>query len=98
MVGRKFKVILFALIAAVAVVVDLVSCVLGLRRIRGNGPSGVPVIGLLLFCGASAVGYLNGTYSSDILITMLKWYAVFHFLANFGLHLIVEVVLRLFGR
>ena len=42
-------------IISLAVVADVASFVLGLRRLRGNGPSGVPVLGSIIVCVAACL-------------------------------------------
>lgn len=42
-------------VIGVGVLLDIASLVLGLRRLRGDGPSGVPIYGLILYVTGVAV-------------------------------------------
>jgi len=76
----------------------LFNFVLGIRRLRGDGQSGVPLIGMLLFGIAIGIGWATGTITAEFAVDKLKWYAVFHFCANFGALFILDLTLRAIGK
>lgn len=90
--------ILGIILIVVALFVDLASFALGVRRLRGDGPSGVPIIGLLAFAGGALAIYKSGSIGWDQAITYAKWYILVHIMLQFGLLFMVDVLLRILHR
>mgnify|MGYP006159851433 CR=1 FL=1 len=86
------------MLITVALLVDLVSFALGMRRLRGDGASGVPVIGLITFAAGALTVYWSGRIRWDAMIRYIKWYAVVHVALQFGLLLILHSLLRLWEK
>lgn len=90
--------VIVATIAIAAILFDLLNFALGVRRLRGDGPSGVPLIGMLLFGIAIGIGWATSMMTTEFAVDKLKWYAVFHFCANFGGLFILDLTLRALGK
>ena len=86
------------ILCSLAIVIDTANFALGLRRLRSSGPSGVPLVGLILFTVSIVAGWAGGIVSSDSSWHLVQWYAVFHFAANFGLLLLIHLMLRAVSR
>ena len=82
----------------VALLVDLASFALGVRRLRGNGASGVPVIGLVAFAAGAFAVYRSGSISWNAMSVYVKSYLLVHFALQFGLLLVVHWLLRLWEK
>ena len=90
--------ILVVVLAIGAISVDLFNLGLGMRRLRGHGPSGIPLVGMVLFAVAMGAGWISGHISVESAFYKLKWYALFHFITNFGVLLIFDLALRAFRK
>jgi hypothetical protein len=78
--------------------IDVLSFRLGLRRLRGDGASGVPVVGLgLCWCGLAMLCFVNVLGQPDALL-FGKWYLAVHLLLNYGILFVADAVLRLRGK
>jgi hypothetical protein len=95
--ASRMNVLVF-LMVALAVIIDITSLVLGVRRLRGNGPSGTPLVGLLVFGIAIGIGYVQGLIAGDLAQQAVIGYAIFHLAANFGILLILHWLLKLLGK
>ncbi len=82
----------------VALLVDLASFALGVRRLRGNGASGVPVIGLVAFAAGAFGVYRSGSISWNEMTVYVKSYLLVHLALQFGLLLVLHWLLRLWER
>jgi hypothetical protein len=78
--------------------VDMLNFCLGARRLRGNGPSGVPVVGLGLFWSGVAILHFSNHIAQPDALSFGKWYLLAHLLANYGLLYLADAVLRLRGK
>ena len=78
--------------------IDVLNLYLGFRRLRGNGPSGLPVLGLALFWSGLAILFFTDVITNSDALTFGKWYLAAHLLANYGLLFLADSVLRLRGK
>lgn len=75
--------------------VDLLNLRLGISRLRGNGPSGIPLAGLAFCCaGLTILCFASVLAESDALV-IGKSYLVIHLLLNYGFLFSADAVLRL---
>ena len=91
--------ILFATVLLVAGFgIDMLNLYLGARRLRSNGPSGIPVVGLGLFWSGLALLHFSNVLPRPDALLFGKWYLLAHLLANYGLLYLADAVLRLRGK
>lgn len=86
------------LLLALGLLTDILNLYFGSRRLRGDGPSGLPIIGLSSFwSGLAVLRYFDGA-SPQATLTVGKWYLAAHLMLNYGILLVVDVVLRVRGK
>ena len=78
--------------------IDIGTFYLGMRRLRGDGPSGVPVVGFVVVASGLAVLCIGDAFTQAEVLGLAKVYGLIHIMLNFGILLIADVVLRIFGK
>lgn len=86
-----------ALIVA-GVLLDLASLGLGLRRLRGNGPSGVPIVGFLLMVAGIYLSCHSKIIPQDSRSVAVSIALITHLGLQFGILAILHLCLPLEGR
>ena len=76
------------------IALDLFSLLLGLRRLRGNGPSGVPIVSLFFYM--IGVPLISETRSFGWMLFGVL--VLFHFMCQLIIILIAYAVLKWWGR
>lgn len=84
------------LLVCIGLAVDLFSLALGIRRLRGDGPSGLPLVSVVPY-GIAALVVLPVIHLSGA-IRMFGWLLLAHFVLQFGILLILHLALKAIGR
>jgi uncharacterized membrane protein YhaH (DUF805 family) len=85
-----------AILAGVSI--DIAGFVLGIRRLRGNGPSGVPIVGFVIVLIGVSLLYASNQLSGTDVKSYVAVYGLIHILLQFGLLVLLELMLRLLRR
>ena len=83
---------IYVVLSLLGLVIDVASLLLGIKRLRGTGPSGIPIVSLIVYLLAAL--FIASIHGTNVGLIFFAVGAAIHLFCQYGLLFIFDLLIE----